>query len=325
MKKLLQHCWQAISLFTLILIGFAACKSADKPSEATANDSTHAIAGVLKCPVDSSLPYVPHMWVKSSIAAQNEALYGYLANILATQLSSGTETDSFYFPIAEFRGMIDYFKNINNLQFAYISLITYGSGAPSYVPANLNGKLGFLFTPFTGPTTKSYYLLPENAASFDPVNYQLPAATAGAWITNYGRAIKILDPLLDSLDPGNYPNGLIGGDPATISNTMQVSYYVSDLVELEKEIDYQATLHNTVNGVKAFFSAFPLQAEGTKNAYGNRLYVQFEFTTDITPASHTVFYIDKTSNFCKRIRQKPHYVLNTLGFDNGSLCPPSCN
>jgi hypothetical protein len=298
-------------LFLLITLAFTACNPSPVSTVRVTADA------------DSTKYPRPHMWVCDSTSISNETNYQYLADILSSSMGKD-ETDSIYYSAAEFTGMIDYFKTISGIQYMDVYPAAFGaSGSPSVPSAALSGKLTLLFVPVDkGYVGKGYFLLPEGAAAFDPKTCQIADLTAIQWINNFSTTkLPLLKPLLNPKDPANFPDGVMT-NPGALSNTVHLWYYFSDIVELENEKIYQDTAnHNRTDGFKVFFSSFP--AKTGQNSYGNRLYVQYEFTRDIG-GNHQVYYIDTTTDFGLRPTQKPHYRLNPKGFDNGQMCPPTC-
>jgi hypothetical protein len=305
MNQFLESCTKALSLTVLVVLGLAACNSqGNTPDGATQDNPT-------------AKPPLPHMWVGDSLSIADEANYHFLAGLLAYDLST-PETDSIYYTSNEFIGMIDTFALNPCIEYVVAYPAAFGSsGAPN------DNKLTVLFQPIdTCGGLENYYLLPENASSFVPGDCLQPSATATAMINNY-KTLKLnarLNAIVNAKDLVNH-EGRNPSLPAT--NTRHVIYLMEFLKELKGEISYQLTLDPThpISGFRMFFSSKNPNGTG-QNAYDDRLYMLYEFTKDYTVGKHEVFRINPAGRAVPK--SVAHFSLKG-GYDNGQLCPPTCN
>lgn len=317
MRRFFQQVGLTIFSLALVAVGIFACNQGEKPK---ANNTF---------PCSMQTPKRPHMWVDYRIGQSNETTGLHYAGFL-TSLIGKPETDSFYYSVAEFKGMIDYFGTLSNMQYVDVYLVVD------------TGTLNFLYAPVYGNNQTLYFRLPENATSFDPVGDLIDPTLAQTWKTNYANTVeKYLNSTLDTSDPGNYLDCKNVGNPKYLLNTGHTAYFYSYWQELETELSYQACAHHdTITGFKVFLSVQPYKAKGGQLVYSNRLFPLIEFTRDVNN-NHQEFYIDTTDGFYganPRPIQTPIWpgtasstcpttflmVDAIKSGDNGQMCPPTC-
>ena len=277
MNQFLESCTKSLSLTVLIVLGLAACNSQGNTPNGAAQDNP------------AVKPLLPHMWVGDSLSTANENNFHFLAGLLAYDLST-TETDSIYYPTKEFIGMIDTFALNPCVKYVVAYPAAFpGSGAPN----GQNNQLTVLFRPVdTCGGAATYYLLPENAASFVPGDCLRTGPAAKAMLDNYTN-IKLnarLNGVVNAKDKANHVNHDLTL-PAT--NTGHLIYLMKYLQELKGEINYQKTLdaNHPISGFRMFFATKNPYALG-QVAYDTRLYMLYEFTKDDAAGNHIVFRID---------------------------------
>jgi hypothetical protein len=294
------------TLLLLSITTLLACGSGPDTKTATAKAGTKPI---------------PHMWISDSLGKAEEANYLHFDTILSAMINA-PETDSIFYPVQEFLGLIDTIGTLPGI--AYLDIY----------PVVLNtGKLSLLFVPKDSKyRTLASFQLKENGATFDRVGDSVTPTDAASWENNYKITVGTwLNSYLDSTDRYNYLD-CDSGNKANLSNTLHILHKYSDFVELDSEVNYQlttATQHVTISGFKAFFSAFTKEPKGTQKAYSNRLFAILEFTVDDPQHNHNVYAIDTTGR--QYVGPDPPVVASkcqyatTRSSDNGQMCPPSCN
>ena len=290
---------------TAILLGFTACQS----NQDTRNRNLRE--------TNWTKPYPrPHMWVDPISSIADETRFMPMANALSKLVPGGNETDSIFYTAGEFRGMIEAFGKLPRI--AYVDMFPI---------ADPTGKLSILFEPLDSNfKVLGYFQLPPNTSVFDQTADGLTIDQAKALKENYKNTV--MKWLIDSLDAKDCYNYITcDTENNSLYNTLHVSHWYNDFVELDTEFNYQSTDYSTaITGVNAFFSAKP-KNPGVRGAYSNRLYLQFEFTVNVG-GKNVEFYIDPTNR--KYIGPDfpgivPSQCKLTKGNDNGQLCPPTCN
>lgn len=302
MKRFFQQVSLTLFPFALVVMGIFGCSQGDKPNAAPQDNLT-------------AKPALPHMWVGDSLSTADENNYHFLAGLLAYDLTT-PETDSIFYPVNEFIGMIDTFGTNPCIKYVDAFPAAFGS---SGAPNGQNNHLTVLFQPIdTCGNPTNYYLLPENAPSFDPPTSLQTSINAAAMIANY-TTLKLnarLNAIVNPKDPVNH-DGEHPALPAT--NTKHVIYLMKYLQELKGEISYQNGLSptNPISGFKLFFSS----KNPNGPSYDDRLYMLYELTKDDLKGNHNVFRIDTAG----RVMQEsaPFFSLKR-GTDNGQMCPPTC-
>jgi hypothetical protein len=319
MKLILQSICPRAAIPALILTSIIACNPNEKPEvQAADNPGQHP---------------VPHMYVADTTSTKLEGNFFPMAQLLSTTYNI-QETDSIWYGKGGIGAMVDSADSITNAVFMDVFPAQYDDAATdSYVPPGMSGKLTFLYAPTdkNGNQLK-YFQLREGATAFSMTAGTVPSGIATIWINLYKtKAMQVLNRWLDTSDSYNYLNYDMSS-VNSLSNTVHICYFLGDMEELKTEIGYQASLGDTISGIKAFFAALPKQPKGNQGAYSNRLLSEFEFTQDIGNL-HKEFYMDTTPNFKNRPRQTPRFAtkknpfikFHTFGLDNGQLCPPTCN
>lgn len=296
------------SAFLAVFIFLAACNSSTSPG-----------GGPAKPKPKTTPPDLPHMWVPDSLSIANEQNYiAYPALLLGMDLNNKSETDSIYFSREEFIGMIDTFAKAGCIEYVDVYFAAFGKAGTYGVPSNdWEDRLVPLFKPVLnkcGGGDTTYYLLPENGAGFDPQADHIPYSVVSGWLSNYNSAkLARLNALINRADRANHQDMNMANP---VSNTLHVAYKLTDLQELDTEINYQKTLGDTITGFKIFMSSFNPRGSGQR-AFANRIYPQFEFTMG---DDHQVFRIDPRG----RTTQAPRWKDQPRGLDNGQMCPPTC-
>ena len=260
------------------------------------------------------MKYIPHMWVKRELSDEMEHAFSPKHDTLSSHINK-QETDSIFYDVRAFRQMLAYFNSLPGIAKFEVMIASFSSESSTSVPSNYGSLLTLIFVP-TDLDFKvlGYFTLPPGATAFDVGSCKLLPKVAKEWIANYKKQIKFLVNELDTTDRSNYPGGVI--QTGQISDTRSISYPFSNLLEIDTEINYQATFpppsHRIITtGIKAFFSAYSFQADGL----ANRLLVQFELTKDV---NNKVYHLEDTYDF-KHRHPYPKFTL----YDNGQLCPPA--
>jgi hypothetical protein len=304
----------AIILLSLTITVLTSChQTPDKP----AGDSATAPTKV----------YLPHMYVDDAIGTRDEKNFFPFAKMLST--STFSETDSIYFPIQGFTEMITTISGLHRIEYLDIYPVVRRS----------TGKLDLLFAGVDSDCNDiAYFHLNEDATTWPQNGDYVSASDASDWQDlYYTSVVRQLNQTLDETDPVNHIGRL---RKTPLYNTLHLSHFITDFKELLDEVTYQSKLPSPRNrnfdGIKAYFAAKPSVPKGNREAYGNRLYILFEYTI-----GRKVYPIDKDGRTAPAAnlpdptkcpasfffqKDTSYKIVNgILSNNNGQMCPPACN
>lgn len=300
---------KVIGFILLFLISsiVSCCDKADEYPEILETSNNGSVQSD-KPVYDQSLPPKPNMWVNMLTGVKRESNFFEKHHLTLSKYLGKAETISLYYPIADFKKMIENFEATN-----YESL--------RVTICNKSNLLFLVYSPLSKQSGITYY---------DPItpNKPLSSTTVNAWVKDYlkkpfiGKSkMNILTSMLEKNDEKNYDEN------DNFYNTKMIHFSRQDIDELISEVTYQDTAcGNKVTGIKATFSAFGRDGKEygpCKGQYKGRIFVQFDFTK-LVGGKDEVFYIDTTSRFNER-RPSDRAEIDCNGIlDNGQLCPANC-
>jgi len=328
MDNLLQHRLKAFAfpgILAITLVAFA-------PGHRTAIHNIRPPHNKSRSPYKP--PDLPHMWTDDNSSKTDEKYFRDFYIPKLVKLTGHKETDSIFYSIKAFRGMINYCTTtLTGVKWLDI----YPAVSPGVFPAG--DTLTLLFVPKDSKFKPLKYLkMTANAATFPQADDIVDPTTAQTWIGNYTTRIANLKTELDPNDPANYLHCI--RTAPNFSNTVYLHHPWSDFSELEGEFDIQLKQYGKqISGIKAFFAARPDQT-GTKYTLSKRLYAILEFTIeDNTAYPHRIYAIGTKDRYwpgaslpplgtCKppAAAHAAHLAKPAIsGNNNGQMCPPTCN